>query len=123
MDIRVRYNCAASILAVDIQDALGASIMQALPSLSPLVPGEPGRYTATAEIMLPPLIPATYWVTFWMGPHNTVTYDTVSGALSFDVIDSPTPGRTFPHSADHGYIVPPSRCVVTVAEQTLELTA
>jgi lipopolysaccharide transport system ATP-binding protein len=108
MEIRVRAPRAASMVAVDVQNALGSSIMQALPSLSPFVPGQPGRYKVTAVVSLPPLIPGTYWLVFWIGPHNNETYDEISGALSFDVFDSPTPGRTFPHTADHGYIVPPS---------------
>jgi lipopolysaccharide transport system ATP-binding protein len=95
---------------VDVQNALGSSIMQALPSLAPFVPGQPGRYKVTVEISLPPLIPGTFWLMFWIGPHNSETYDEIPGALSFDVFDSPTPGRTFPHTVEHGYIVPPSIC-------------
>jgi lipopolysaccharide transport system ATP-binding protein len=110
MEIRVRAPRAASMVAVDVQNAFGSSIMQALPSLSPFVPGQPGEYKVTVEISLPPLIPGTFWLTFWIGPYNNETYDEIAGALSFDVFDSPTPGRTFPHTVDHGYIVPSSAC-------------
>jgi ABC-type polysaccharide/polyol phosphate transport system ATPase subunit len=110
MEIRVRAPRAASMVAVDVQNALGSSIMQALPSLAPFLPGQPGRYKVTVEISLPPLIPGTFWLMFWIGPHNNETYDEIPGALSFDVFDSPTPGRTFPHTVEHGYIVPPSAC-------------
>lgn len=108
MEITVRARRADSMVAIDVQDPLGASIMQALPSTSPFVPGEPGCYRVLAEILLPALTPGSYSLCFWIGPHYTETYDLVSNALRFDVIHSPTPGRTFPHSADHGHIVPQS---------------
>src|SRR5205085_105169 len=108
MEIAVSATCAPSFLAVDVLDSSGTAIMQALPTITPFVPGEPGRYTVTVDIMVPPLVPGTYWLTFWIGPHNTKTYDMIPSALSFDVLDSPTPGRAFPHTPDHGRIVPPS---------------
>jgi lipopolysaccharide transport system ATP-binding protein len=62
-------------------------------------------------IELPALIPGTYYASIWVGPHNTESLDFVRGAISFDVTASPMPGRTFPHSVDHGYVVPASRVV------------
>jgi lipopolysaccharide transport system ATP-binding protein len=110
-DIRLLIQTAQSscFLAVDVTDAFGSSIMQALPSASPYVPGVPGTYNFRLEIALPPLIPDKYWLTFWIGPHNLVTYDIIYRAVAFEVFTSPTPGRTFPHTSDHGHIVPASR--------------
>jgi lipopolysaccharide transport system ATP-binding protein len=121
IEIAVSERCAPSILAVDVLDPAGSAIMQALPTITPFVPGEPGRYTVTVDIMIPPLVPGTYGLTFWMGPHYTETYDMIRGALSFDVLDSPTPGRTFPHFPDHGRIVPPSVYELVKHEDMLEL--
>jgi lipopolysaccharide transport system ATP-binding protein len=114
--IRLRVTSAVSdsFLAIDIMDALGTTLMQALPKASPFIPGTPGCYDLSVEIFLPPLIPGIYALTFWLGPHNTRTYDAVENELSFQVIDSPSPGRTYPHHTEHGYIVPPSRCSLLV---------
>lgn len=81
-------------------------MMQALPSLSPILSCEPGLRQIEVTIELPPLIPGHYQVTAWVGPHNTSTYDLIRSALSFEVVTSPTPGRSFPHTRDHGHIVP-----------------
>lgn len=118
IDVHVSENRNPSMLAIDIQDVFGSSIMQALPSITPFVPGGRGDYEIIVKIVLPPLIPGTYWMTFWLGPHNMETYDIVRSALSFDITESPTPGRTFPHTPDHGYIVPP--CNYAVKRRTNE---
>jgi lipopolysaccharide transport system ATP-binding protein len=109
IEIQVREASAASLLTIDIQDAFGSSIMQAVPSASPFLPGACGDHKVTVEIFSPPLVPGTYWMTFWMGPHHTEKFDVIRNAISFDILKSPTQGRTFPHTPDHGYIVPPSR--------------
>ena len=121
IEIAVSAGCAPSILAIDVLDPTGTAIMQALPTLTPFVPGEPGKYTVSVDIMLPPLVPGTYWLTFWMGPHNTETYDVIRSALSFDVLDSPTSGRTYPHTPDHGSIVPPSAYKLVSHGKVLDL--
>lgn len=110
---------AKAFLAVDIADSLGTVIMQAVPQPSAFIPAAPGSYDLSLEITLPPLVPNTYWLSFWLGPHNTETYDYVANALSFEVVHSPTPERTFPHTADHGYIVPQSRCTLVEAGHAL----
>ena len=92
----------------DILDSLGTPIMQAYPTLDGvLVPGNSqSRFRLTVD--LPPLVPGTYSVTAWFGAHNTQTLDFVRNCVSFTVHDSPVPGRTFPHTADHGFLVPRS---------------
>ncbi|MCA3005876.1 MAG: polysaccharide ABC transporter ATP-binding protein [Planctomycetaceae bacterium] len=95
-----------SFVAADILDPTGTAIMQAIPSLLPFINPDTRTGHFSFDIDLPPLIPGTYSITLWIGPHNTSTYDTVHRALAFTIDSTPQPGRTFPHTADHGYIAP-----------------
>jgi lipopolysaccharide transport system ATP-binding protein len=97
-----------AFLAVDILDAYGLVLMQALPCLDPFIPCTPEVKKYALDIKLPGLIPGRYALSFWVGSHNTETLDAVQEALAFEVVDSPTPGRSFPHSRSHGAIVPAS---------------
>jgi lipopolysaccharide transport system ATP-binding protein len=99
-------------VAVDVCDSMGTAFMQAIPSLEPFIHSGPQRQRVRVAVELPPLVPGLYSVTLWVGPHNTETYDLVRECLTFEVADTPHVGRTFPHSADHGFIVPPSTCSV-----------
>ncbi|MEM7555302.1 MAG: ABC transporter ATP-binding protein [Cyanobacteria bacterium P01_A01_bin.84] len=114
-----RTNHKPAFIAVDILDAAGTAIMQALPSVEGFI-----KYVSAKEsyfqessskhlvklyINLPPLIPGLYLASIWVGSHNTETLDEVKEAINFEVCDSPTPGRTFPHHVNHGHIVPISR--------------
>ena len=102
--------CALSFLAVDISDGGSTPLMQALPNAKPFIKGVPGIHKLELEIDLPPLIPGYYEVDFWIGAHHTATFDYVRSGLAFEIDESPSPGRTFPHSKDCGHIVPISRC-------------
>lgn len=97
-----------AFVAVDILNSLGTSVMQALPTLAPFIAAESEQHKVQVTIDLPPLIPGHYPLTLWVGPHFSETYDTAERALGFDIEQSPTLGRTFDHSPDHGYIVPES---------------
>jgi lipopolysaccharide transport system ATP-binding protein len=97
-----------AFVAVDVLNSLGNSVMQALPSLAPYIVAENEQHIVRITIDLPPLIPGHYPVTLWVGPHFSETYETVERAMGFDIEQSPTQGRTFAHSPDHGYIVPES---------------
>jgi lipopolysaccharide transport system ATP-binding protein len=96
------------IFSFDILDSLGTPIMQAYPTLEgiiiPRVSG--GRFRLLVD--LPPLVPGTYSVTAWFGTHNTQTLDYVRNCISFTIHESPVSGRTFPHTPDHGFVVPKS---------------
>jgi len=105
-EMESRSSHSPAMVAFDILDAAGVPIMQALPSVLPVLPYEAGLREIEVIIDLPPLIPGNYQLTAWAGPHNTSTYDLVESALSFEVVTSPAPGRSFPHSRDHGHIVP-----------------
>lgn len=97
-----------AFLAADILDGTGVGIMQALPRLEGFIHDETRHHTVTMTIDLPPLVPGQYAVTIWAGSHNTETLDVIKEAIGFEIVASPTPGRTYPHTPDHGYIVPVS---------------
>jgi lipopolysaccharide transport system ATP-binding protein len=99
-----RHNKA--FIAVDISNSLGMSVMQAIPEIEPFIKFSDNDQKISIQIILPPLIPDTYSLTVWLGPHNTETYDVVSNAVMFEIHESPTKGRTFPHTYDHGSVVP-----------------
>jgi lipopolysaccharide transport system ATP-binding protein len=101
-----------AFVAFDIADALGVALMQALPVLAGFVQPEAGAQSFRVLVELPPLVPGQYWITAWVGSHNTETLDIIHQCAAFEVSHSPTPTRSFPHTADHGYIVPHSRLAV-----------
>ena len=101
----------SSFVAFDIADAFGTVFMQALPSIEPFIEVGTSEKKYCFDIELPALVPGRYLVTAWVGPHNTDTYDLCRECLAFDVLDSPTIGRAFPHTSDHGVLVP--KCTVT----------
>jgi len=65
------------------------------------------------EIDLPPLVPGRYLADPWVGSHFNMTDDYIRQAVAFDIGESPTPGRSFPHYPHNGQIVPISRIQTT----------
>jgi lipopolysaccharide transport system ATP-binding protein len=99
-----------AFISFDITDAFGVALMQALPVLEGFVYPQEGGQSFQVLVDLPPLVPGQYWISPWVGSHNTETFDMIHQCVAFEVSDSPTLGRTFPYTpADHGYIVPSSR--------------
>jgi lipopolysaccharide transport system ATP-binding protein len=123
---KLRLECACVIvlermarpvsIAVNVTDGHSFSIMQAEPHVEPFIGGTGGTYNVALTIDLPPLVPGIYGLDFWIGPHNMETFDWIREAITFEILESPTPGRTFPHSRDHGFIVPISRARVRKSE-------
>jgi lipopolysaccharide transport system ATP-binding protein len=97
-----------AFLAVDILDASGVGLMQALPRVEGFIRDDAGPQRARVVIGLPPLIPGIYFVTLWAGSYFTETLDVAERVIRFEVHESPTPGRTLQHAAEQGHIVPPS---------------
>ncbi len=95
-----------AFLAVDILDPTGVGIMQAIPQHEGFLTDTEQEKLVNVSIYLPPLIPGQYLITIWVGSHNTETFDEVKEVIIFEVHESPTLGRSFPHNKDHGYIVP-----------------
>lgn len=100
-----------AFVAFDIANGAGVAVMQALPVTEPFIYFEPGGQRLEFEIQLPPLIPDLYSLSFWIGPHNTDTFDQDHDVASFEILESPTRGRSFPHSSDHGFVAPVSALV------------
>jgi lipopolysaccharide transport system ATP-binding protein len=99
----------AAFLAVDILDNTGTALMQALPELEGFLEDTKPQHLVKITTHLPPLIPGQYLASVWVGSHNTETLDEVKEAIMFEVYNSPTEGRSFPHVIERGYIVPISK--------------
>ena len=95
-----------AFIAIDISSVIGAPIMQVLPTAHPFIADRIGFHRINLRVDLPPLIPGRYMLSAWVGSHNTETLDRIDDCAAFTVTTSPTKGRTFPHTIDHGYIVP-----------------
>jgi lipopolysaccharide transport system ATP-binding protein len=112
IDFLVKLDAGADFkpmfLAIDIS-TIHTTIMQALPSVTPFITVENVQEPFEVSVDLPPLIPGVYYADFWIGSHNNETADFVEKAIQFEIIESPTSNRTFPHSADHGFVVPESQ--------------
>jgi len=101
-----------ALIAFDISSPLGSPLMQALPSPTPFITQNLARRPLKFRIALPPLVPGQYSISFWLGSHNTSTWDQVRDCITFEVHDSPTQGRTFPHHFNNGFIVPPTTTLI-----------
>jgi len=106
LELEKKQNHQPAFIAIDICDDIGTSIMQAIPTLDCFVKYESKANDYEVNIHLPPLVPGHYSLSLWIGPHNNETYDLVSSVVGFDIEDTPTKGRSFPHTRDHGCIVP-----------------
>jgi lipopolysaccharide transport system ATP-binding protein len=95
------------MVAIDIHGQRGEWVMQAIPDIVPSFFVD-GRTIVEVLIEVPPLIPGAYHVGVWIGKALNARVDWVSEIVQFDVTESPTPGRTTPHSSDKGFCVPVS---------------
>jgi lipopolysaccharide transport system ATP-binding protein len=98
-----------AFIAFDISNSINVTILQAIPVLEPFIKYKEEESLLKFEIDLPPLIPDTYKVSAWLGPHNTETFVWEKDIVKFEIYDTPTPGRNFPHAHNNGFIVPYSR--------------
>ncbi len=98
-------------LAFDVSNSIGITIFQAIPNLTPFIKYGSVKQIVRTEIELPPLIPDYYKISIWMGTHNTETLCWEKEILGFEITESPTEGRNFPHSHQNGFLVPNSRIV------------
>jgi lipopolysaccharide transport system ATP-binding protein len=109
--VKIIDNKTSGFVAFDIKNSQGIPVMQAIPHLHPFVnmSTERANYqTFNCAIFLNGLVNDKYYVDAWLGPHNSETYDFQPDVVTFEVTESPTKGRNFPHSLDHGNIVPQS---------------
>jgi homopolymeric O-antigen transport system ATP-binding protein len=106
-----------ALVAFDICGEFGIPLMQALPAVEPFINRATSKDTFRFDIQLPALIPGHYWLTAWVGPHYSETFDLCRDCVSFTIDESPTPGRIFPHSPDHGFIAPECNFSRVVADE------
>jgi lipopolysaccharide transport system ATP-binding protein len=103
---------AQTFVSIDLCDALGTPLMQAIPEGRPFLDLYRGVNTLQITVDLPGLTPGRYLADLWIGTHYTRTLDYVKRVVAITVEESPMHNRTFPHSADHGFMVAPSYCYV-----------
>jgi lipopolysaccharide transport system ATP-binding protein len=128
-NLRLRCSCVIvsdqtarpMMITMDVTDANAYAIMQAEPSCDPFIEGVTGTYHVNLDVELPPLVPGIYGLDFWIGPHNTETYDRIRGAIKIEIAESPSRGRTFPHRSEHGCIVPRSKAQVIRLDNSKQL--
>ena len=112
--LKIRFSVQAArdylkaFVAFDISTSRGVTIMQTIPELSPFISFTIHEQIFECEVDLNGLVPDTYSISTWLGAHNTQTYDERKEVVSFEVLESPTADRTFPHTSEHGSIVPSS---------------
>jgi lipopolysaccharide transport system ATP-binding protein len=97
-------NHRAAMVTFEVSDRTGTVLMQALPEFHPFLRPTTPR-TLRFDIRLPPLVPGEYWVTIWVGPHGE-TFDCHYCCVSFEIDQSPTQGRPYPHTPDKGFLAP-----------------
>jgi lipopolysaccharide transport system ATP-binding protein len=98
-----------ALVAIDIADSSGTVLLQAIPRLEGFIHPNTVPQELSIAVDLPPLVPGHYAVSVWLGSHMNETLDEVKEAVEFEITESPTPGRVFPHTRDHGFAVPASR--------------
>jgi lipopolysaccharide transport system ATP-binding protein len=98
-----------TFIAFDISNSRGITVFQAIPQQEPFLAFSESGVTIRTEIELPPLIPDHYMVSVWLGAHNTETMCWEKEVVGFEINESPSPGRSFPHSHNNGFLVPKSR--------------
>jgi lipopolysaccharide transport system ATP-binding protein len=98
-----------SFIAIDISNSFNA-IMQAIPTLDTFIDFSKSK-DYSFKIDLLGIVPGHYSVTIWIGPHNSETYIEKVNIVSFEIVSSPTVGRTVPHTIDHGFMVPNSSLI------------
>ena len=91
---------------LEIKDAASISVAQPLPTIEGFLLPQNRQHRVKMTVELPPLIPGAYSVTVEVMSHNTDLIDQVRECVGFEIATSPTEGRTYPHTPDHGYVVP-----------------
>jgi lipopolysaccharide transport system ATP-binding protein len=99
-----------SFVAVDLCDVLGTPLLQAVPKNEPFLKLQRGRYLLDITLDLPALIPGRYSLDLWIGAHFSSTLDYVKNVVAIQIYDSPVANRSFPHNADHGFLVANATC-------------
>ena len=100
-----------AFVAFNISSNTGTMIGQAIPNLEPFIDASFSEQTFTTEIEITGFVPGTFLVSAWIGPHFSETYDWQKDIVGFNIVDSPQPGRVYPHASEQGNIVPFSKMI------------
>jgi lipopolysaccharide transport system ATP-binding protein len=100
-----------AFVAFNISSNTGTMIGQAIPNLEPFIDVSFSEQTFTTEIEITGFVPGTFLVSAWIGPHYSETYDWQKDIVGFNIVDSPQPGRVYPHASEQGNIVPFSKMI------------
>jgi homopolymeric O-antigen transport system ATP-binding protein len=95
-----------AMIAFYVSDVVGTVLMQVLPEFAPFIKLSNAR-KISFSVQLPPLVPGQYWITAWVGPVGE-SFDNLADCVSFDIRETPTPGRPYPHLSGQGILAP--RC-------------
>lgn len=105
-------NALKAFVAIDLCDALGTPLLQAIPHGQPLLTLSEGVSCIRIRVDLPGLTPGRYLADLWIGTHYTATLDYVKRAVAIAIEESPMPNRTYPHPRDHGFMIAQSQCYI-----------
>ena len=100
-----------AFVAFNISSNTGTMIGQAIPNLEPFIDASFSEQTFKTEIEITGFVPGTFLVSAWIGPHYSETYDWQKDIVGFNIVDSPQPGRVYPHASEQGNIVPFSKMI------------
>jgi len=101
-----------TFVSIDLCDALGTPLMQAIPEGRPFLTLSKGVNCLQMTVDLPGLTPGRYLADLWVGTHYSRTLDYVKRAVAINIDESPIAGRTYPHPREHGFMIVPSNCYV-----------
>lgn len=108
--IRGITNMKTSFVAFNVSNQMGQMIGQSIPNTTPFIDGNSSaKKSYTCEIELKGFVPDEYFLSAWIGPHYSDTYDWQKEILSFSIVESPQENRLYPHARECGAIVPSSR--------------
>ncbi len=100
-----------SFVAFHILNKMGQVLGQATPYLQPFIKSEDVQKEYLCTIELNGVVPEEYFLSAWIGPSFSSTFDWQQEVVSFLILTSPQPDRIYPHSRVGGMIIPPSTIV------------
>lgn len=98
-----------SFVAFNILNKMGQAYGQAIPNLQPFINSDIIEKEYLCTIDLDGIVPDEYFLSAWIGPSFSGTFDWQQEVVSFSIIGSPQPERITPHVRTHGMIVPYSK--------------
>ena len=101
-----------SFVAFNILNKMGQVYGQAIPNLQPFINSDNIEKEYLCTIDLDGIVPDEYFLSAWIGPSLSGTFDWQQEVVSFSILDSPQAERITPHVRTNGMIVPYSKITV-----------